>query len=285
MIKIHCIWYSRSRYHTQDHTHHRRTRNFLPIRGEPYRRRPHNPSLNHAAPFFHGPCLAFHAGADYDAPASEARLRSITNGAGGGIHRVDLQDPPVARRYVMGSFHGWLANADEKSDLLLVNPVTRAPLKAKPRLSKWDDAQRWLSSSLAPDDDRRWSSCADDRTLLPSASQRGRQSWEAQPHDGKMETKRVDAVLAYGQQRCLSLRDVGTEMTPGGSKEPHHQVLPALFVFSSHPTMAAPLHDMCSTKCLPGSCVPCTMSFRLFEHKSCQECLFGFSVLEGFFSH
>jgi hypothetical protein len=30
----------------------------------------------------------------------------------------------------------------------------------------------------------------------------------------------VDAVLAYGQQRCLSLRDVGTEMTPGGSKEP-----------------------------------------------------------------
>jgi hypothetical protein len=92
--------------------------------------------------------------------------------------------------------------------------------KAKPRPSKWDDAQRWLSSSRAPDDDRRRSSCADDRTLLPSASQRGRQSWGAQPDDGETETKRVDAVLAYGQQWCLSLRDVGTEMTPGGSKEP-----------------------------------------------------------------
>ncbi|TVU03518.1 hypothetical protein EJB05_50956, partial [Eragrostis curvula] len=103
--------------------------------------------------------------------------------------------------------------------------------------SKWDDAQRWLSSSSrAPDDDRRRSSCADDRTLLPSASQKGTRhssSWGsdvaalalvlgAQPQDDAeaTETKRVDAVLAYGQQRCLSLRDVGTEMTPGGSKEP-----------------------------------------------------------------
>jgi hypothetical protein len=46
--------------------------------------------------------------------------------------------------------------------------------KAKPRPSKWDDAQRWLSSSRAPDDDRRRSSCADDRTLLPLASEMGR---------------------------------------------------------------------------------------------------------------
>ncbi|KAK3158387.1 hypothetical protein QOZ80_2AG0136520 [Eleusine coracana subsp. coracana] len=100
--------------------------------------------------------------------------------------------------------------------------------KAKPRPSKWDDAQRWLSSSSsssrrAPDDDR---------TLLPSASQKaGRQhSWGAAPEllalagaqaqQEDADTKLVDAVLAYGQARCLSLRDVGTEMTPGGSKEP-----------------------------------------------------------------
>lgn len=96
--------------------------------------------------------------------------------------------------------------------------------KAKPRPSKWDDAQRWLSSSRrAPDDDRRRSSCADDRTLLPSASQKARLSWGAAAQDegdAATETKRVDAVLAYGEARCLSLRDVGTEMTPGGSKEP-----------------------------------------------------------------
>lgn len=116
-------------------------------------------------------------------------------------------------------------------------------VKAKPRPSKWDDAQRWLSSSRANDDDRRRSSCADDRLLLPSASQKGRHSWSATDggaalpaalglaarDDGEAEaeaeteteTKRVDSVLAYGQPpRCLSLRDIGTEMTPAGSKEP-----------------------------------------------------------------
>ena len=115
-------------------------------------------------------------------------------------------------------------------------------VRAKPRPSKWDDAQRWLSSSRAPDDDRRRSSCADDRLLLPSASQKGRHSWSAADaavpaaaapggarEDGEAgaeaeaetQTKRVDSVLAYGQQpRCLSLRDIGTEMTPTGSKEP-----------------------------------------------------------------
>nr|CAB3450279.1 unnamed protein product [Digitaria exilis] len=110
---------------------------------------------------------------------------------------------------------------------------------AKPRPSKWDDAQRWLSSSssrAAPDDDRRRSSCADDRLLLPSASMKGaRHSWSsvdggvsAAVHAGaredgeEAETKRMDSVLvAYANQpRCLSLRDIGTEMTPAGSKEP-----------------------------------------------------------------
>jgi hypothetical protein len=109
-------------------------------------------------------------------------------------------------------------------------------VRAKPRPSKWDDAQRWLSSSQAPDDDRRRSSCADDRMLLPSASQKGRHSWStadgavalpaaAAREDGEAEagaeTKRMDSVLAYGQPppRSLSLRDMGTEMTPAGSKE------------------------------------------------------------------
>nr|CAB3447151.1 unnamed protein product [Digitaria exilis] len=106
----------------------------------------------------------------------------------------------------------------------------------KPRPSKWDDAQRWLSSSsrAAPDDDRRRSSCADDRLLLPSASMKGaRHSWSSVDgatasvasgarEDGEAETKRMDSVLVsyVNQPRCLSLRDIGTEMTPAGSKEP-----------------------------------------------------------------
>jgi hypothetical protein len=81
-----------------------------------------------AGPFFRGPCLVFHSGA----PASEVTLRSLTDGAGGGVHRVTLPDPPFATRYVMGSSHGWLATADEKSDLLLVNPVTRAQVRLPP---------------------------------------------------------------------------------------------------------------------------------------------------------
>lgn len=108
--------------------------------------------------------------------------------------------------------------------------------KTKPRPSKWDDAQKWLSR--APDDDgRRRTSSADDRLLLPSASQKGtRRSWSnangdvpavlaavlgAQEEGEEAgETKRVDSVQSYERQRCVSLRDVGTEMTPGGSKEP-----------------------------------------------------------------
>ncbi|KAK3154557.1 hypothetical protein QOZ80_2BG0192100 [Eleusine coracana subsp. coracana] len=110
--------------------------------------------------------------------------------------------------------------------------------KAKPRPSKWDDAQRWLSSSSsrrAPDDDRRRSSCADDRTLLPSASQKATRQYSWREDAEATETKLVDAVLAYGQARCLSLRDVGTEMTPGGSKEPSRATTPR--------AAAAPAHE------------------------------------------
>ncbi|CAL4968398.1 unnamed protein product [Urochloa decumbens] len=131
-------------------------------------------------------------------------------------------------------------------------------VRAKPRPSKWDDAQRWLSSSRAlPFDDRRRSSCADDRLLLPSASQKGRLSWSAadaaaaavpagfgvsaeddgEAEEAGTETKRVDAVLAYGimqqQPRCLSLRDIGTEMTPAASKEPSRANTPRATTFSA----------------------------------------------------
>ncbi|TVU24222.1 hypothetical protein EJB05_26643, partial [Eragrostis curvula] len=85
-----------------------------------------------AAPLFRGPCLVFHSGGD---PASQpATLRSLADGGGSRrIHyRVSLPDPPFPTRYVMGSSHGWLATADEMSDLLLVNPVTRAQVRLPP---------------------------------------------------------------------------------------------------------------------------------------------------------
>ncbi|KAF0929362.1 hypothetical protein E2562_021390 [Oryza meyeriana var. granulata] len=113
--------------------------------------------------------------------------------------------------------------------------------KAKPRQrpSKWDDAQKWLSRAGDDGGAPRRSSSADDGLLLPPPAPRkgagGWRSWSnvygvedvpaaaAHGDEGEEEgdTKAVDAVQAYVPQRCVvSLRDVGTEMTPGGSKEP-----------------------------------------------------------------
>ncbi|TVU24225.1 hypothetical protein EJB05_26646, partial [Eragrostis curvula] len=85
-----------------------------------------------AAPFFRAPCLVFHAGDD---PGSQtATLRSLADGGGGRRvqYSVSVPDPPFPTRYVMGSSHGWLATADESSDLLLINPVTRAEVRLPP---------------------------------------------------------------------------------------------------------------------------------------------------------
>ncbi|TVT98505.1 hypothetical protein EJB05_56188, partial [Eragrostis curvula] len=83
-----------------------------------------------AAPLFRAPCLVFHAGDD---PASQtATLLSLADGGRRVHYRVSLPDPPFPTRYVMGSSHGWLATADERSDLLLVNPVTRAQVRLPP---------------------------------------------------------------------------------------------------------------------------------------------------------
>ncbi|WVZ74720.1 hypothetical protein U9M48_022872 [Paspalum notatum var. saurae] len=138
--------------------------------------------------------------------------------------------------------------------------------KAKARPSKWDDAQRWLSSARAApdgDDDRRRSSCADDRLLLPSAaaSQKGRHSWSADA-DAEAQTKRVDSVLAYGPQqpRCLSLRDMGTEMTPAGSKEPSRANTPrAAATLACAPAPSTAVHAPSSrrrTDCTDGGSPP-----------------------------
>uniref|UniRef100_A0A0A9GMC4 F-box domain-containing protein n=1 Tax=Arundo donax TaxID=35708 RepID=A0A0A9GMC4_ARUDO len=61
------------------------------------------------------PCL-FHIS------AAGAELYSVT--AGKSYRLPDLPDPPVADRYIWGSPHGWLATADARSELHLLNPAT-----------------------------------------------------------------------------------------------------------------------------------------------------------------
>lgn len=90
---------------------------------------------------------------------------------------------------------------------------------------------------------RRLSSGADDGLLLPSASSRNgirRSTWRSAGGDVPLPALLVAAVLGEQdemrrvseRQRCvpLSLRDVGTEMTPGGSKEPSRANTPRAHV-------------------------------------------------------
>lgn len=134
-----------------------------------------------------------------------------------------------------------------RHDLYNARALLTCYTKAKPRPSKWDDAHKWLSR--APDDDaRRLSSGADDGLLLPSSSSSSpkgirRPSWRSAGGDVPLPAVPVAAVLGDDgeqdemrrvseRQRCvpLSLRDVGTEMTPGGSKEPSRANTPRAHV-------------------------------------------------------
>uniref|UniRef100_A0ACD5ZTR0 Uncharacterized protein n=1 Tax=Avena sativa TaxID=4498 RepID=A0ACD5ZTR0_AVESA len=47
-------------------------------------------------------------------------------------YTITLSDPPMAGRFLIGSSHGWLVTADEKSDLLLLNPITKEQMRLPP---------------------------------------------------------------------------------------------------------------------------------------------------------
>ncbi|XP_071678653.1 F-box only protein 7-like [Lolium perenne] len=72
------------------------------------------------------PCLVYSAADRDDGMATLHHLSTDR------LYHVALPEPAFRSRYVMGSAHGWLITADERSNLILVNPVTGAQVVMPP---------------------------------------------------------------------------------------------------------------------------------------------------------
>jgi hypothetical protein len=64
------------------------------------------------------PCLFYTSGSAGD---NAAFLFSLVEKR---AYKLTLPEPPIHRRYLIGSSLGWLVTADERSEMHLVNPVT-----------------------------------------------------------------------------------------------------------------------------------------------------------------
>lgn len=151
--------------------------------------------------------------------------------------------------------------------------------RTKPTPSKWDDAQKWLVGFSSGGNDcqsktKPRNSNAEDRRLLHSASQRGRDSCSSADagleedlalrnsaqDEGEGETKKIDCsdlIWRFNNKpmedsklevKAVSLRDFGTEMTPIASQDPSRAATP---IRATTPVLASPISSRFST---PGRC-------------------------------
>ncbi|XP_037412011.1 F-box only protein 7-like [Triticum dicoccoides] len=72
------------------------------------------------------PCLVYSPG------NRDANTVTLHNMSTNKLYHVTLSEPAFCTRHVMGSSYGWLITADERSNLILVNPVTRAQITMPP---------------------------------------------------------------------------------------------------------------------------------------------------------
>ncbi|CAL9086276.1 unnamed protein product [Musa acuminata var. zebrina] len=175
-------------------------------------------------------------------------------------------DKPCANAYSFEFHDGAVAN----------NALHRRKVlgsRSKPTPSKWDDAQKWLVGLSGSGDHKHAvskprNSNADDRRLLSSLSQRGRDSCSsadgtleydivlaATAQEDEGETKKIDCSEALWRTnkpiedssmvvRSVCLRDAGTEMTPIASKEPSRTGTP---LRATTPVSKSPISSRSST--------------------------------------
>ncbi|KAJ0973095.1 hypothetical protein J5N97_021054 [Dioscorea zingiberensis] len=153
--------------------------------------------------------------------------------------------------------------------------------RTKPTPSKWDDAQKWLVGLSGGREhnhskNKPRNSNADDRRLLGSLSQKGRDSCSSV--DGVLEdyaslaianaqedgeTKKIDCSEAMWKinkpvedcplsVRSVCVRDMGTEMTPIASQEPSRTATP---LRATTPVLRSPMSSRSSTpaRCRQGA--------------------------------
>lgn len=84
-----------------------------------------------------------------EAPCS-AQLYSLSNNKLYTIH--NQPDLPIANRIIYGSAHGWLITADERSELSLLNPVTRQQIELPPVSTFENVSKKDVSEKITEDD-------------------------------------------------------------------------------------------------------------------------------------
>lgn len=60
----------------------------------------------------------------YTAKSSGATVAGLYSLAENKSYTLALPDPPIRNQFFLGSAHGWIITADERSELHLVNPIT-----------------------------------------------------------------------------------------------------------------------------------------------------------------
>lgn len=78
------------------------------------------------------------------------------------VYKLTLPDPPICSRHLIGSSHGWLVTADDKSELHLLNPITGQQIalpsvitieQVEPILDSAGAVNKYKMWDLTPDDD------------------------------------------------------------------------------------------------------------------------------------